>query len=66
MEFVPPELGKFRVADIIKPYPANKLEALHGGTGIMADDGMAAVYANLALRLVLAGLAYGGLTLTTR
>ena len=23
----------FRVADIIKPYPANKLEALHGGFG---------------------------------
>jgi phosphatidylglycerophosphatase A len=24
---------------------------LHGGVGVMADDGMAAVYANLALRL---------------
>lgn len=43
----------FRIADIIKPYPANKLEALHGGVGIMADDAMAAVYSNLALRLVL-------------
>ena len=43
----------FRVADIIKPFPANKLEALHGGVGIMADDAMAAVYANLALRLLL-------------
>ena len=43
----------FRVADIVKPYPANKLEALHGGIGIMADDAMAAVYANLALRLLL-------------
>jgi phosphatidylglycerophosphatase A len=42
----------FRVADIIKPYPANRLEELHGGFGIMADDGMAAVYSNLALRLV--------------
>ena len=40
----------FRLADIIKPYPANRLEALHGGFGIMADDGMAAVYSNLALR----------------
>ena len=36
----------FRVADIIKPYPANKLESLHGGIGVMADDGMAAIYAN--------------------
>jgi phosphatidylglycerophosphatase A len=43
----------FRVADVIKPYPANRLEALHGGVGIMADDGMAAVYANVALRLAL-------------
>ncbi len=43
----------FRVFDIIKPYPANRLEALHGGVGVMADDGMAAVYANLALRAVL-------------
>jgi phosphatidylglycerophosphatase A len=40
----------FRVADVIKPYPANRLEGLHGGIGVMADDGMAAIYANLALR----------------
>src|SRR5471032_2363841 len=40
----------FRVADIIKPYPANRLESLHGGIGVMADDGMAAIYANIALR----------------
>jgi phosphatidylglycerophosphatase A len=40
----------FRAADIVKPYPANRLERLHGGVGIMADDAMAAVYANLALR----------------
>ena len=40
----------FRIADVIKPYPANRLEHLPGGIGIMADDGMAAIYANLALR----------------
>ncbi len=40
----------FRLFDVIKPYPANRLEDLHGGVGVMADDGMAAVYANLALR----------------
>ncbi|MBZ5556832.1 MAG: phosphatidylglycerophosphatase A [Acidobacteriia bacterium] len=44
----------FRIADIIKPFPANKLERLPGGVGVMADDAMAAVYANLALRLALA------------
>ena len=40
----------FRVFDVIKPYPANRLEKFHGGFGIMADDAMAGVYANLALR----------------
>ena len=44
----------FRVFDVIKPYPANRLEQLHGGVGVMADDAMAAVYANLVLRAVLA------------
>lgn len=43
----------FRASDIIKPYPSNRLEGLHGGLGVMADDAMAAVYANLALRAVL-------------
>jgi len=40
----------FRLLDIIKPWPARQLESLHGGLGIMADDLMAAVYANLLLR----------------
>ena len=44
----------FRAADVIKPYPANRLERLHGGVGVMADDAMAAVYANLVLRAALA------------
>ena len=43
----------FRAADIVKPYPANRFERLHGGVGVMADDAMAAVYSNLALRLML-------------
>jgi phosphatidylglycerophosphatase A len=46
----------FRLFDVVKPYPANRLERLPGGIGIMADDLMAAIYANLALRLTLAGL----------
>jgi phosphatidylglycerophosphatase A len=40
----------FRILDVIKPFPANRLETFHGGFGIMADDAMAGVYANLALR----------------
>lgn len=43
----------FRVFDILKPYPSNKLERLPGGIGIMADDLMAAIYANLALRITM-------------
>jgi phosphatidylglycerophosphatase A len=43
----------FRLFDVIKPYPANRLEKLHGGIGVMADDAMAAVYANLVLRAAL-------------
>ena len=43
----------FRVADIVKPFPANRFERLPGGIGVMADDGMAAVYANLVLRLII-------------
>lgn len=43
----------FRVFDVIKPYPARRFESLHGGLGVMADDAMAAVYANLSLRFVM-------------
>lgn len=39
----------FRIFDIIKPWPAGRLEYLGGGLGIMADDAMAGVYANLAV-----------------
>jgi phosphatidylglycerophosphatase A len=42
----------FRALDVIKPYPARDLEALHGGLGIMADDVAAGVYANLVLQLL--------------
>jgi phosphatidylglycerophosphatase A len=40
----------FRIADVVKPYPANRLERLPGGIGVMADDAMAAIYANFVLR----------------
>jgi phosphatidylglycerophosphatase A len=43
----------FRIYDVIKPYPAGRFESLHGGLGVMADDAMAAVYANLSLRLLI-------------
>ncbi|MCA1563621.1 MAG: phosphatidylglycerophosphatase A [Acidobacteria bacterium] len=43
----------FRLFDVLKPFPAAQFERLHGGLGVMADDAMAAVYANLALRALL-------------
>jgi phosphatidylglycerophosphatase A len=44
----------FRLADVVKPFPADRLERLPGGLGVMADDVMAAIYANLVLRAILA------------
>ena len=40
----------FRALDVVKPFPARQLESLHGGMGVMADDAMAAIYANVLLR----------------
>ena len=43
----------FRLFDIVKPFPARQCERMHGGLGIMADDLMAGIYGNIALRLVI-------------
>jgi phosphatidylglycerophosphatase A len=51
----------FRFFDVIKPFPAGRLEALHGGMGIMLDDAVAGLYAYASLR-VLAALAPAWLT----
>ena len=40
----------FRVLDVVKPWPSDGFEKLPGGLGVMADDGMAAVYGNLVMR----------------
>jgi phosphatidylglycerophosphatase A len=42
----------FRIFDVLKPFPAARLEKLHGGLGVMADDAVAAVYANVSLRVL--------------
>jgi len=41
----------FRLFDIVKPPPARRLEAQPGATGIMADDLVAGLYANLLLQI---------------
>jgi phosphatidylglycerophosphatase A len=43
----------FRVFDIVKPWPAGRLEHVPGGWGVMADDVMAGVYANLAVQILI-------------
>ena len=40
----------FRVLDVVKPFPSARLEKLPGGLGVMADDGMAAIYGNVAMQ----------------
>src|SRR5687767_15088146 len=40
----------FRVLDVVKPWPSAQFEKLPGGLGVMADDGMAAIYGNLLMR----------------
>jgi phosphatidylglycerophosphatase A len=42
----------FRAFDIWKPYPIRRLERLPNGVGVMADDLLAGVYANVAVHLV--------------
>lgn len=42
----------FRVADIIKPPPARRLEKLPHGWGVLIDDLMAGVYALIAMQLL--------------
>jgi phosphatidylglycerophosphatase A len=44
----------FRFYDIFTPFPINHLESLEGGWGIVLDDVLAGVYANVSL--LLAGL----------
>jgi phosphatidylglycerophosphatase A len=43
----------FRFFDIAKIYPINRAEALPAGWGIMMDDVIAGIFANLLMRLVL-------------
>lgn len=45
-------LALFRFFDIVKPLFIRKAEALPGGWGVMADDVLAGVFANMALQLI--------------
>ncbi len=43
----------WRIFDIVKPYPARKLESLNGGLGIMIDDVVASIYALISSHLII-------------
>ncbi|MCF7793461.1 MAG: phosphatidylglycerophosphatase A [Candidatus Cloacimonetes bacterium] len=43
----------FRIFDIFKPEPVNMLQKLPRGWGVLADDLMAGIYSNLAIRFIL-------------
>jgi phosphatidylglycerophosphatase A len=42
----------FRALDTLKPYPANGLQKLKGGLGVMSDDIVAGIYTNITLQVV--------------
>ena len=43
----------FRFFDIVKPYPADRLQLMHGGMGIMFDDLVAGVYAAVVVLILI-------------
>lgn len=42
----------FRIFDIFKPFPINKLQEIPKGWGVMLDDILAGIYANICLQLI--------------
>lgn len=58
MAFLPQTTGYFlasfalfRIFDIMKPPPIRRLQFLPGGAGVMADDVVAGVFANVVLQI---------------
>ena len=48
----------FRIFDVVKPFPAGRLQALTGGVGVMIDDLVTGLYALLILLTARAALAW--------
>lgn len=53
----------FRVFDIAKPFGIRKMERVGNGWGVMLDDLLAGVYANVSLNVILYTLIYLEITL---
>ena len=43
----------FRILDTLKPYPAARLQNMHGAVGVMGDDLVAGIYTNIVLQVIL-------------
>lgn len=43
----------FRVLDILKPFPARRMEEAGGGVGVVLDDVVVGVYTNVLIRIML-------------
>jgi phosphatidylglycerophosphatase A len=43
----------FRVLDILKPFPARRMEDAGGGVGVVLDDVVVGVYTNVLIRIML-------------
>ena len=52
LKYIAAGLVLFRFFDIVKPLFINKMEKLQGGWGIMFDDVLAGVYANIILQAI--------------
>ncbi len=50
----------FRLIDILKPWPVSAMEKLPGGWGIMADDVLGGIFANIILQALNAYLYHAG------
>lgn len=52
VEFIIPAFFLFRMLDMLKIPPANKIERINGAKGIVGDDLVAGIYSNLILQVV--------------
>ena len=53
----------FRFFDILKPFPVNRVQKLNGGAGVVVDDLVAGVYANIVLTILVLVFRHFGVTL---
>jgi len=52
-EFIVPAFVFFRIFDIAKPFPIKRIEEMESPWGVVLDDVLAGIYANLAVQLII-------------